>query len=603
MLNACIREPEPLCSLYPHQAPDLQSINQQPLTCQVSPGSLHQKLSVARGMLSWMLGHYISVVALMFILSLIPRIFRGLCEDMEAAMGGPPDQGPPDHGDLLDGDDPPLQINFEDQNLENLLDDDDEDQESHVNVALPDQDTVMESGEGGEKEKPPSASGSGASLPSLQGQEQSQVPRQENLLVNQDAVLPGALGGPLGDQRIVNVSGASTPVSVGGSGSLTLAAPPGLPGRVEDSAVSQPVPPAEHHADPAAAQSQGGGLVEELLEGMQRLIVEDRRVNRGQATVTLEKMADEFRHTDRGDIKRPLRVLFYFIRTTEAIWTLLTSNLQAFSAFLCLIDREMSEEPLAFTKWGPEGPDGLRPCCSKLKASLEAGVDPPGRRPEASDRKDQSRNDRKRNHNDSSSRQDQSQYRGRAGNNGPRHQRGRSRSRSRSPRTQRQTRRRTRSRSRSPSRDRHRGQAQITPVYSQPNGRAASVQTFYGHAGPQQDGDRYVVPQGQAMMMMPQPVQPPVLIQQLPGSSGTQPPAGAYPPGMELHGRPANVQQRLQAMATEPRDSQPQGRAHWHQLRPQGHGGQVPQGLPQQQPALGGQTPAVHLPGAAQQHV
>ena len=521
------------------------------------------------------------MLALMYILFLIPRIFRGLCEDMAEAIGGPPD-----HGGLLDGDDPPLQINIEDQNLENLLDDDDEDQ-----------DTVMESGQGGEKDKPPSASESGASLPNLQGQEQSQVPGQGNLLVNQGAVLPGAQGGPVGDQRIVTVSGASTPASVGGSGSLTPAAPPVLPGQVEDGAVSQPVPPAERHADPAAAQSQGGGLVEELLEGMQRLIVEDRRVNRGQATVTLEKMADEFRHTDRGDIKRPLRVLFYFIRTTEAIWTLLTSNLQAFSAFLCLIDREMSEEPLAFTKWGPEGPDGLRPCCSKLKASLEAGADPPGRRPEASDRKDQSRNDRKRNHNDSSSRRDQSQYRGRAGNNGPR-QRGRSRSRSRSPRTQRQTRRRTRSRSRSPSRDRHRGQAQITPVYSQPNGRAAPVQTFYGHTGPQQDGDRYVVPQGQPMMMMPQPVQPPAVIQQLPGSSGTQPPAGAYPPGMELHGRPANVQHRLQAMATEP-----QGRGHWHQLRPLGHGGQVPQELPQQQPALGGQAPAVQHPGAAQQHV
>lgn len=104
-------------------------------------------------------------------------------------------------------------------------------------------------------------------------------------------------------------------------------------------------------------------------------------------------------------------------------------------------------------------------------------------------------------------------------------------------------------------------------------------------------------------MMMPQPVQPPVLIQQLPGSSGTQPPAGAYPPGMELHGRPANVQQRLQAMATGPRDSQPQGRAHWHQLHPLGPGGQVPQELPQQQPGLGGQAPAVQHPGAVQQHV
>ena len=555
-------------------------------------------------MLLWILGQCISVLALMYILSFILRIFRGLYEDMAGAIGGPPD-----HNGLLDTDEPPLQINLDDPNLENLLDEDDEDQESHVNVALPDEDTAMESGEGGEKEKPPSASGSGASLPSLQGREQNQIPGQGNLLVNQDAVPPGAQGDPLGDeqgrgsnQRIVDISGASTPVSVGGSGSLTPAAPPVLPGRVEDNAASQPVPPAGYHADPAAAQSQVGGQVEELLEGIQRLIVEDRRVNRGQATATLEKMAEDFRHADRGDIKRPLRVLFYFIRQTEAIWTLLVSNLQAFSAFLCLIDREMSEEPLSFTKFGPEGPDGLRPCCSKLKASLEAGADPPGRKPEASDRRDQGRSDRKRNYNDS--KRDQSQQRGWTSNNrGRQGGGGRSRSRSRSPRSWRQGRGRSRSRSRSPSRDRRRGQNQISPVYSQPDGRVAPVQTFYGHPAPQQDGDRYVVPHNQAMMMMPPPAQPPALIQQMPGSSGTQAPAGAYPPGMELQGHPGSLQQRLQAMATEPRDSQPQGRAHWHQLRPLGHGSQVPQELLQQQPTLGAQGPPVRHHGAAQQHV
>ena len=546
-------------------------------------------------MLLWTLGQYTSVLALTVILLLILRIFRDLVEDMAEAIGGPPDggppdEGPPDFGGLLDGDDPQLQISHEDQNLENLLDDDE------------DQDTVMEDGEGGEKDKPPPASVSGASLPSLQGQEQVQVPGQGDPLVNHNDALLGTQGGPVGDQRIVNVSGASTPASVGGSGSLTPAAPPVLPGQVEDSAVSQPVPPAARHADPAVAQSQGVGLVEELLEGMQRLIVEDRRANRGQPTVTLEKMAEEYRQAPRGDIKRPLRVLFYFIRTTEIIWTLLVANIRAFSAFLCLIDREMAEEPLSFTRFGPEGPDGLRPCCSKLKATLEAGKDPPERRPEAADRRDQGRNDRKRNHNDSNSKRDQSQQRGRGNNNGGRQRDGgrsrsrqrdggRSRSRSRSPSSRRQGRWRARSRSRSRSRDRHARQNQINPTYSQPDGRAAPVQTFYGHAAPQQEGDRYVVTHNQ--MMMPPPALAPALIQQMPGSSGTQAPAVAYPPGMGPQGHPGNLQERLQAMATEPRDSQPQGQAHWHQLRPLGHGSQVPQQLLQQQAP----QPVVMQPG------
>ena len=510
-----------------------------------------------------LIGQCLSACILICVLVFTMRLFRGLLVDMAGPL-------PPDYNQLLDGD--PLVDLGDDPNIDILLDEGDD-------VEVAPEDAAAQGGGGGVQELPlppdagavpadplPPDAGATPADPSPPDAGSRPADRQELLPVVQ-IVPPTGLNGP--DEAIINVSGSSTPVSTGGAGTFTPAA---LSADIEREKNTQHDPDNAAPEEPAVGQSQAGGQVDALLAGIRQLIINDRELDRPRAVSALESIAEEFGNANRGRIDRPLRCLFSFLRCSEVIWPLLMANQRAFSAFLCLMDREMSEEPLSFVR---NGPDGRPACCAKLKASLEKEF--AARSADTPSRKDQGR---KRNHDNT--RRDQSQQRGRNSTRGNHRNGGRSRSRSRSPRG----RRGNGGRSRSRSRDRERSTNMIQPEYTRPGGGAVPVQTFIGQQ-PHQSEAGYVVSYTQPMLMPP-PQPPAAQYSQMAGTSGTSAPPGTYAPGQE-----PSIQQRLQAIATEPRVPQPQGMVPWHHLQPLGPGNQVqlrPVGLQQPQQ----QQPAPH---------
>ena len=289
-----------------------------------------------------LIGQCLSACILICVLVFTVQLFRGLWEDMAGAT-------PPDYHQLLDGD--PLVDLGDDPNMDILLDEADD-------VELTPEDAATQSGGGGAAEHPlppdagampadplPPDAGAMPADPLPPDAGAMPADRQEPLPVTQVAP-PAGLHGP--GEAIVNVSGSSTPVSVGGAGTFTPAA---LSADTEREKNTQLVLDNAAPSEPAAAQSQAGGQVDALLEGIRQLIINDRELVRPRAVSALESIAEEFENADRGKIDRPLRCLFSFLM----IWSLLVANQRAFAAFLCLMDREMSEEPLSFVRNGTDG--------------------------------------------------------------------------------------------------------------------------------------------------------------------------------------------------------------------------------------------------------
>ena len=255
-----------------------------------------------------LIGQCLSACILICVLVFTMQLFRGLWVDMAGPL-------PPDYHQLLDGD--PLVDLGDDPNIDILLDEGDD-------VEVAPEDAAEQGGGGGVQELPlppdagavpadplPPDAGATPADPSPPDAGSRPADHQELLPVVQ-IVPPTGLNGP--HEAIINVSGSSTPVSVGGAGTFTPAA---LSADIEREKNTQHVPDNAAPEEPAVGQSQAGGQVDALLAGIRQLIINDRELDRPRAISALESIAEEFGNANRGRIDRPLRCLFSFLRTSD----------------------------------------------------------------------------------------------------------------------------------------------------------------------------------------------------------------------------------------------------------------------------------------------